>query len=115
MKVNFQISIPTPCHERWEEFTPTSTGGFCGSCQKNVIDFSGMSDSQLVAYFRDLPTDNQHICGRFRNDQLQKNYDINSWFPAWNITDKILNYENNNGAKKIMSSFFLITIDRLPQ
>jgi hypothetical protein len=93
MKTNFQINIPTPCHERWEEFTPTSTGGFCGSCQINVIDFSEMSESQLVAYFKDLPTGNQHLCGRFRDDQLQKNYEIESWFPNWNITNKILNYE----------------------
>jgi CarboxypepD_reg-like domain len=93
MKTSFQISIPTPCHEDWGKFTPTSTGGFCGSCQKNVVDFSGMSESQLVAYFRDLPTDNQHLCGRFRDDQLQKNYDIESWFPEWNITNKTLNYE----------------------
>ncbi len=93
MKTNFQISIPSPCHERWEDFMPTSTGGFCGSCQKNVIDFSGMAETQLVAYFRDLPTENQHLCGRFRDDQLQKSYDIESWFPNWNITDKILNYE----------------------
>jgi hypothetical protein len=93
MRTNFQISIPTPCDEDWGKFTPTSTGGFCGSCQKNVIDFSGMSDSQLVAYFRDLPTDNQHLCGRFRNDQLQKNYDIASWFPNWNVSNKTLHYE----------------------
>jgi CarboxypepD_reg-like domain len=93
MKTNFQISIPTPCHEDWGKFTPTSTGGFCGSCQKNVIDFSAMSESQLVAYFRDLPADNQHLCGRFRDEQLQKNYDIESWFPAWNITDTTINYE----------------------
>jgi CarboxypepD_reg-like domain len=93
MKTNFQISIPTPCDEDWGKFTPTSTGGFCGSCQKNVVDFSGMSESQLVAYFRDFPTDNQHLCGRFRDDQLQKNYNIESWFPEWNITDKTLHYE----------------------
>jgi hypothetical protein len=93
MKTSFQISIPTPCHEDWGKFTPTSTGGFCGSCQKNVVDFSRMSESQLVAYFRDLPTDNQHLCGRFRDDQLQKNFDIESWFPEWNITNKTLNYE----------------------
>ena len=52
-----------------------------------------MSESQLVAYFRDLPTENQHLCGRFRDDQLQKNYDIESWFPEWNVTNQILNCE----------------------
>jgi hypothetical protein len=93
MKTNFQISIPKPCNEDWEKFIPTSTGGFCGSCQKNVIDFSGMPDSQLVAYFKNLSTDNQHVCGRFRDEQLQKNYDIHSWFPNWNISDKAINFE----------------------
>jgi CarboxypepD_reg-like domain len=93
MQTNFQLNIQTPCHEAWEDFKPTPEGGFCASCQKNVIDFSKMTESQLVAYFRDLPTENQDLCGRFRDDQLKKDYDINSWFPDWNISDKMLNYE----------------------
>jgi CarboxypepD_reg-like domain len=90
---NFQLNIQNPCHEAWEDFRPTPEGGFCASCQKNVIDFSEMTESQLVAYFRDLSTDNQHLCGRFRNDQLQKDYRIEEWFPTFSVTDKMVHYE----------------------
>lgn len=93
MNSNFQIRIENPCQEKWEGFTPTKEGGFCAVCQKNVIDFSQMSDSQLVAYFRDLPQENQDLCGRFRSEQLDKNYDIESWFPTWTMTGNMLNYE----------------------
>jgi hypothetical protein len=92
-KTYFQLNIPTPCHERWEDFTPTNTGGFCGACQKNVIDFTKMTDSELVAYFRDLNHTNGQSCGRFRSDQLGKDFDVNAWFPDWNFSDTILNYE----------------------
>jgi hypothetical protein len=90
---NFQLNIQNPCHEAWEDFRPTPEGGFCASCQKNVIDFSEMTESQLVAYFRDLSTDNQHLCGRFRNDQLQKDYRIEEWFPTFSVADKMVHYE----------------------
>ncbi len=93
MQANFQINIQNPCHEAWEGFKPTSEGGFCDSCQKNVIDFSKMCESQIVAYFRDLSNENQNLCGRFRDDQLQKNYRIEEWFPTFSITDKIIHYE----------------------
>jgi CarboxypepD_reg-like domain len=93
MDAKFQLNIPSPCHEKWEEFKPTSSGGFCGSCQKNVIDFSNMSESVLMAYFRDLPAQEKHLCGRFREDQLQKEYDVQSWFPTWTATDKAMHFD----------------------
>jgi CarboxypepD_reg-like domain len=93
MDAKFQLNIPSPCHEKWEGFTPTQSGGFCGSCQKNVIDFSNMSESVLMAYFRDLPAQEKHICGRFREDQLQKEYDVQSWFPTWTATDKAMYFD----------------------
>jgi CarboxypepD_reg-like domain len=93
MNSNFQLNIPKPCSEQWDKFTTTPEGGLCGSCQKNVIDFTQMSESQLVAYFRDLPAKENKICGRFRNDQLEKNYRVNDWFPKWNIQNNQINYE----------------------
>jgi hypothetical protein len=93
MNSNFQLNIPKPCSEQWDKFTTTPEGGFCGSCQKNVIDFTQMSESQLVAYFRDLPAKENKICGRFRNDQLEKNYRVNDWFPKWNVLNNQVNYE----------------------
>jgi hypothetical protein len=69
----FHLSIPTPCHENWEQMTPTEQGRFCGSCQKQVIDFTQMTDQQLVAYFK-KPINN--VCGRLAPDQLDRTINI---------------------------------------
>lgn len=69
MKNSIQLSIPNPCSEKWENFTPTSTGGFCSSCFKTVIDFTKMSDAEIMKFIKDKPA---HTCGRFRNDQLKE-------------------------------------------
>ncbi|WP_158561260.1 carboxypeptidase-like regulatory domain-containing protein [Emticicia sp. C21] len=93
MKQSFQLNIENPCHEQWESFTPTANGGFCALCQKNVIDFSEMSESQLVAFFRDRLNSSQNLCGRFRENQLKKNYKIEEWFPTWRVQNNEVQYE----------------------
>lgn len=67
MKRNFTLAIPTPCHENWEQFTPTQKGRFCGSCQKEVIDFTTWNEEQIKQYFVQRPTS---TCGRFAPRQL---------------------------------------------
>lgn len=56
------------CPENWEKMTPVTGGRFCGSCEKVVIDFSGMSDAEILAMLRNNTT---QLCGRFRNEQLE--------------------------------------------
>jgi hypothetical protein len=68
MKEHLQISIPTPCHEKWSSFEKTHQGGFCSSCQKEVIDFTAWSDERLIAYFKNPPA---RTCGRLREGQLR--------------------------------------------
>ncbi|NMM49911.1 carboxypeptidase-like regulatory domain-containing protein [Marinigracilibium pacificum] len=68
MKKHFNISISNPCAEKFENFTPTNNGGFCQSCQKNVIDFTNMSDTEIVRYFKSNST---KTCGRFSSKQLR--------------------------------------------
>lgn len=68
MKASFSLSIPKPCSENWNSFTPTLTGGFCGSCNKNVIDFTKATDDEIVAFISRKP---ENGCGRFRTDQLK--------------------------------------------
>ena len=51
MSKKFQLQIPEPCHESWEKMNPVEQGRFCNSCQKAVIDFTGMSDAQLNRLF----------------------------------------------------------------
>jgi CarboxypepD_reg-like domain/Secretion system C-terminal sorting domain len=69
----FNLSIPTPCHERWEQMTPTEQGRFCSSCQKIVIDFTSMTDQQLAAFFKKSMG---NVCGRFAKDQLERDITV---------------------------------------
>jgi len=65
----FQLTIPKPCHENWEEMTPGQGGNFCGSCQKTVIDFTRKSDAEVLTYFS--ASQGTKTCGRFREDQAK--------------------------------------------
>jgi hypothetical protein len=66
-KIN--LSIPQPCHEDWDGMTQMEKGKFCASCQKTVIDFTSMSDRELVAFFK-KPVGS--VCGRFHQVQLDR-------------------------------------------
>lgn len=64
-----QISIPTPCHENWQNMTPEAKGSFCASCQKTVIDFTDSSDREIASILKNQKS----ACGRFREGQLNRN------------------------------------------
>ncbi|MEM7375713.1 MAG: carboxypeptidase-like regulatory domain-containing protein [Bacteroidota bacterium] len=68
MNRNIKLSIDSPCSENFSEFQQTKTGGFCQSCQKEVIDFTKMTDRELLQFFIDKPT---NTCGRFQQSQLK--------------------------------------------
>ncbi|NOT52722.1 MAG: T9SS type A sorting domain-containing protein [Chitinophagaceae bacterium] len=74
MAKKLQISIPEPCHENWDAMTPVDKGRFCNSCQKQVVDFSTMSDRQVAEFFKKPSTGS--VCGRFMSDQLERDIEI---------------------------------------
>jgi hypothetical protein len=69
MTNNLQIHIPTPCHQNWDVMTPESKGRFCGSCAKVVVDFSVMTDNEVLNY---LKKNTSNTCGHFTTNQLQR-------------------------------------------
>ncbi|MFX6803812.1 hypothetical protein ABTH20_20355, partial [Acinetobacter baumannii] len=69
MKPELYLHIPTPCHEDWDKMTPVQKGKFCGSCNKEVVDFSLMTDAEVLNFFI---KSTGNTCGRFYNDQLQR-------------------------------------------
>lgn len=70
MKVQaLYLSIPKPCHEDWDKMTPTEKGRHCLNCQKEVVDFTAMSDQEILAIFSKNKTG---LCGRFHTDQLNR-------------------------------------------
>ncbi|MEO8404848.1 MAG: carboxypeptidase-like regulatory domain-containing protein, partial [Chitinophagaceae bacterium] len=74
MSKHIQLTIADPCHENWENMTPSEKGKFCGACQKQVVDFTDMSDSQVATFFKNPSTGS--VCGRFMNDQLDRDITI---------------------------------------
>jgi TonB family protein len=65
-----KINIPQPCHENWNAMIPEGNGRFCGSCEKVVVDFTAMSQQEIIAYFKN--TQGQKVCGRFYDTQLSQ-------------------------------------------
>lgn len=63
------VSVPKPCHENWQDMTPQGQGQYCQSCAKMVVDFTGMTDAEVVAM---LGKNLHKSCGYFREDQLNR-------------------------------------------
>jgi len=88
MAKSLLLNIPEPCHENWQNMTPQEQGRFCGSCQKVVVDFSVMTDKEVLEYFSKT---SQQVCGRFANDQLNKELIPAptrrriTWIYVWNV------------------------------
>ena len=74
MKSTLTIDVKEPCKENFTNFSKTEKGGFCQSCEKEVIDFTKLSDSEIVSY---LSSGNKKTCGMFKASQL-KTYETNT-------------------------------------
>lgn len=74
MKSTLTIDVKEPCKEKFSNFSKTEKGGFCQSCEKEVIDFTNFSDNELINY---LSQGNKKACGMFKASQL-KTYETNS-------------------------------------
>ena len=68
MKNQISLKIKTPCQENFKTFASTPNGGFCNSCEKEVIDFTKMNTQGITEYFSLNYKEN--TCGRFKANQL---------------------------------------------
>lgn len=85
-----KYSIQNPCDESWNKMQPEATGRFCGSCEKSVIDFTGMSDFSIVNYLESHK--NEKVCGRFTKPQLDRVYQLNTpvFAPSFDLRAVVL-------------------------
>jgi hypothetical protein len=63
-----QIQIPKPCSQNPRNFYPTGKGGFCQSCQKEVVDFRKMSHKEVLNFIGKNP---HSTCGVFLKKQVE--------------------------------------------
>lgn len=72
MKDRYRISLPNPCDQSWENMLPADKGRHCMQCSKTVVDFSMMTDTEILSFLQQYK--NKTVCGRFLNTQLDKTY-----------------------------------------
>jgi len=68
-KVSLTVSIPHPCTQSWNEMNPVENGRYCLHCQKTVIDFSVMTDKEILAV---ISQQQGNLCGNFQPAQLNR-------------------------------------------
>jgi hypothetical protein len=61
----YKVSVPEPCHESWDGMTPAEQGRLCNSCREIVMDFSAMSDAEMIRYM----LTHKNVCGRISREQ----------------------------------------------
>jgi len=64
-----RLDIPQTCPADRSAMTAMERGRFCQQCQREVIDFTRMSDAQIRAY---LGQHRGRLCGQLRPDQLNR-------------------------------------------
>ena len=64
------ITIPHPCQENWDKMQPVNQGRHCSICAKTVVDFTGMTDTEMLYYFQE--NTQRKICGHFNISQIQQ-------------------------------------------
>jgi hypothetical protein len=92
-----QISIPTPCHEDWNEMTPADKGRHCSQCSKTVVDFTASSAHEIAFYLSQHKS--EKLCGRFNPGQIEEP------IPTPEDFVKQLNYFRMPMLKKIAAIF----------
>lgn len=68
----YRIQIPEPCHEGWQNMTPTEKGRHCKTCDKVVVDFSRMSDHEIIKFIEEKKVQNKRVCGHFKSNQIDR-------------------------------------------
>ena len=70
--MNFNLEIPNPCSENWNDMTDVENGKHCKTCQKDLIDFRSLSTKDI---YNKVNTE-RNVCGLFTKQQLESNYHL---------------------------------------
>lgn len=69
-----EVTIAEPCAQNWDEMEKGAGFNFCKACSKNVIDFSGHTNAEIIQV---LANSGASVCGRLSQSQLnQLNYHL---------------------------------------
>ena len=70
MKRDYFLSIENPCEKiLWKSMEKSDSGKFCDLCSKNVVDFSVLSDSEIIKIIENPSRD---ICAKMSASQSNR-------------------------------------------
>jgi len=61
------LAIPNPCPKNWEEMEGDASTRHCESCDKDVVDVTGMSKTEAIELFEES-TERVCVHGRANRD-----------------------------------------------
>jgi hypothetical protein len=64
-----EVTIAEPCLQNWDEMEKGAGFNFCTACSKNVIDFSGYTNAEIIQV---LANSGSSVCGRLSQSQLNQ-------------------------------------------
>lgn len=68
-KEKILLTIPEPCHEKWNAMTPNEQGRFCNQCSKTIIDFTKLNDQQIIRLIKKTTSG---VCAHVNSSQLNR-------------------------------------------
>jgi hypothetical protein len=66
---NYILKIDKPCGQEWTSMTKTDIGKFCSHCSKTVIDFTQLTDNEVL---QTIELNSGKLCGRLTQEQLNR-------------------------------------------
>lgn len=64
------IKLGFTCSQKWEDMEPVSGGRYCQGCQKQVIDFTQLTNQEIIGFFEQKGK--TKTCGHFSEEQLKQ-------------------------------------------
>ncbi len=63
----YKVTLGNPCTFGWQNMSQAEKGGrHCSQCDKTVVDFTTMTDEQVIQYL----LTHKNVCGHFNQSQL---------------------------------------------
>ena len=89
------VSIPEPCHVKWNSMLPSEHGKHCQVCATDVVDFSKMPLAEITAYFENLPGEKK-ICGRYHQRHTNHATPVMKWING--VEQKLIQFRWRRAA-----------------
>ncbi len=62
----YKVTLGNPCTFGWQNMTTVEKGRHCSQCDKTVVDFTVMTDEEVIQYL----LSHKNVCGHFNKSQL---------------------------------------------